>query len=57
MSEFDKIIGYKDVKKELKKLCDVMKNSGKYKALGVTQMGGLLLDSEPGVVPFTTVNP
>lgn len=49
MSEFDKIIGYKDVKAELIRLCDVIKNRGKYKALGVSPIGGLLLDGEPGV--------
>ena len=49
MSEFDKIIGYKDVKAELIRLCDVIKNGEKYKALGVAPVGGLLLDGEPGV--------
>lgn len=49
MSEFDKIIGYKDVKTELIRLCDVIKNADKYKALGVTFIGGLLLDGDPGV--------
>lgn len=49
MSEFDKIIGYKDVKVELFRLCDVIKNADKYKALGVAPIGGLLLDGEPGV--------
>ena len=49
MSEFDKIIGYKDVKAELFRLCDVIKNADKYKALGVAPIGGLLLDGEPGV--------
>lgn len=49
MSEFDKIIGYKDVKAELERLCDVIKNGEKYRALGVAPIGGLLLDGEPGV--------
>ena len=49
MSEFDKIIGYKDVKTELIRLCDVIKNADKYKALGVAPIGGLLLDGDPGV--------
>ena len=49
MSEFDKIIGYKDVKAELERLCDVIKNGEKYKALGVAPIGGLLLDGDPGV--------
>lgn len=49
MSGFDKIIGYRDVKAELSRLCDVIKNTDKYKALGVTPIGGLLLNGEPGV--------
>lgn len=49
MSEFDKIIGYKDVKVELIRLCDVIKNEEKYKALGVSPIGGLLLNGQPGV--------
>ena len=49
MSEFDKIIGYKDVKAELIRLCDIIRNGEKYKALGVALAGGLLLDGEPGV--------
>ena len=49
MNEFDKIIGYKDVKAELLRICDVIKNAEKYKALGVTSLGGLLLDGDPGV--------
>ena len=49
MSEFDKIIGYKDIKTELFRICDVIKNADKYKALGVAPIGGLLLDGDPGV--------
>ncbi len=49
MKEFDKIIGYDAVKKELEMICDTMKNMDKYKALGVTTPRGLLLHGEPGV--------
>ena len=49
VSEFDKIIGYKDVKSELIRLCDIIRNGEKYKPLGVTLAGGLLLDGAPGV--------
>lgn len=49
MSEFDRIIGYADIKTELIRICDVLKNYGKYKALGVAPTGGLLLESDPGV--------
>lgn len=36
MSAFEKVIGYKDIKNELKRICDVMKNPEKYLKLGVT---------------------
>lgn len=49
MSEFDKIIGYKDIKAELIRLCDIIRNGEKYKLLGVALAGGLLLNGEPGV--------
>lgn len=49
MSEFDKIVGYNDIKKELVRICDVIKNSEKYQVLGVALLGGLLLDGAPGV--------
>ena len=49
MNEFEKIIGYKDIKTELIRLCDVIKNPKKYKDLGVTPINGLLLDGDPGV--------
>ena len=49
MSEFNKIIGYKDVKSELIRLCDIIKNGEKYKTLGVVLAGGMLLDGDPGV--------
>ena len=49
MKEFDKIIGYEAVKKELEMICDTMKNMDRYKALGVATPRGLLLHGEPGV--------
>ena len=49
MKEFKKVIGYEDVKIELERIIDMMINSEKYKALGVTTTKGLLLDGEPGV--------
>ena len=49
MKEFDKVIGYESVKKELEMICDTMKNIDKYKGLGVTTPRGLLLHGEPGV--------
>ena len=49
MSEFDKIIGYSAVKKELKQIADTLKNREVYAKLGVSSPRGLLLYGEPGV--------
>lgn len=49
MSEFEKIKGYKSVKVELERICDILKNTEKYSKLGVVTPGGLLLYGEPGV--------
>ena len=49
MGDFDNIIGYSDVKAELKRLCDILKDFEKYKKFGITMPAGLLLNGEPGV--------
>lgn len=49
MSAFDKIIGYKEEKEELMRICDMIKNPAKYKSLGVKLPRGLLLHGQPGV--------
>ena len=49
MSEFDKIIGYADIKDELIRFCDVLKNFDKYKRLGVEIPRGILLYGELGI--------
>ena len=49
MKEFEKVIGYEDVKMELERICDLLVNTQKYSMLGVTPPGGLLLHGEPGV--------
>ena len=49
MKEFDKIIGYKNVKIELERICDIMVNAEKYHKLGVSSPKGLLLYGNPGV--------
>ena len=49
MKEFDKIIGYSDVKAELERICDIMINHDKYAKLGVTTPRGLLMHGVPGV--------
>ena len=49
MSEFDKIIGYKSIKKELERFCDVLKNYDRYSALGVKLPSGMLIHGEAGL--------
>lgn len=49
MKEFNKVIGYEDVKVELERIVDMMVNSDKYRELGVRTTRGLLLHGEPGV--------
>ena len=49
MSTFDKIIGYKDVKQELMRYADILKNPEKYQKLGVTVPTGIMLIGKPGL--------
>lgn len=49
MSAFDKIIGYDMVKGELRQLADCLKNTEKYRRMGVSIPRGLLLEGDPGV--------
>lgn len=49
MKELDKIIGYKFIKGELEKICDMFTNFEKYKKLGAEIPHGLLLFGAPGV--------
>ncbi len=49
MHEFDRIIGYDAIKKELKQICDVLKHKEVYAKLGVKPPCGLLLYGDPGV--------
>lgn len=49
MKEFDKIIGYSNVKRELIRVCDILKNGDKYAKLGVKIPGGILLHGKPGL--------
>ncbi len=49
MSEFDKVIGYEDVKMEVRRFCDVLRNPEKYRKLGVAMPSGILLYGDPGV--------
>lgn len=49
MGALDKVIGYDDVKHELRMIADTLKNREKYGRLGVSMPRGLLLHGEPGV--------
>ena len=49
MREFDKIIGYDAVKRELEQISDVLKNADEYARLGVKPPRGLMLYGDPGV--------
>ncbi len=49
MNAFDRIIGYTDIKKEMLRYCDVLKNPERYRNLGVNMPKGILLYGEPGV--------
>lgn len=49
MKEFDRIIGYTGIKKELEQISDTLKNQAIYDKLGVSSPKGLLLHGKPGV--------
>ncbi|WP_026527998.1 AAA family ATPase [Butyrivibrio sp. VCD2006] len=49
MSAFDNVIGFTDIKVELIRFCDVLRNMDKYKKLGVTLPRGILLYGDPGI--------
>ena len=49
MRELDKVIGYESIKNELYRIIDIILNSEKYKALGVSVPKGILLSGVPGI--------
>lgn len=49
MKEFDPIIGYTEIKRELSQIADMMRNAGEYEKLGVRLPYGLMLHGSPGV--------
>ncbi len=49
MDEFDRIIGYDQIKNELRRICDILVNPKKYEKFGVKASQGLLLHGIPGV--------
>lgn len=49
MKEFDKVIGYTNIKQELEQVADTLKNREAYAKLGVSAPNGLLLHGDPGL--------
>lgn len=49
MDHFDHIIGYEEIKEELRKLVSVLKEPERYRKIGGTNPHGLLLHGEPGL--------
>lgn len=48
-NSFDRIIGYEAIKEELLRICDILKDTGKYRRLGAVPPRGLLLEGMPGL--------
>ena len=46
---FDSVIGYDDLKLELARVLDIIRNPERYSALGVKTPSGILLHGAPGV--------
>ena len=48
MRELDRVIGYEEIKNELYRIIDIIKNPAKYKEIGATMPKGILLVGPPG---------
>ena len=49
MATFEDVIGYDHQKQELKTICDILKDPGKYKAVGVRPPHALMIYGAPGL--------
>ena len=49
MNAFDKVIGYKSIKRELLQVCDMIRNRAIYEEMGASLPHGLLLYGDPGL--------
>lgn len=49
MNSFDKVIGYKSIKRELLQICDMIRNRTVYEKMGARLPHGLLLYGDPGL--------
>lgn len=55
-NEFDAIIGYDGIKKELSRLADIIRSPEKYKSVGIDVPRGMLLHGQPGTGKTTMAN-
>ncbi len=49
MTRFENVIGYEDIKRELRPICNMIANPGPYRAVHAHIPHGLLLYGPPGV--------
>ncbi|MBR5114496.1 MAG: AAA family ATPase [Oscillospiraceae bacterium] len=49
MNAFDKVIGYDNIKKELLRVCDMIRDGERYRELGAKLPQGVLLYGDPGM--------
>ena len=49
MNAFDKVIGYDNIKKELLRVCDMIRDGERYRELGAKLPQGVLLYGDPGL--------
>ena len=53
---FEEIIGYEDIKKELRTISDMLNNPEIYRKLGAGINDGLILSGKPGTGKITMAN-
>ena len=53
---FEEIVGYEDIKKELRIISDMLNNDDVYKKIGASINEGLILSGKPGTGKTTMAN-